>query len=146
MKFFLPLVLLVNISYLCYAQDNIYHKNWIDFNKNGKKDVYEDPTKTVDERVNDLVSQMTIEEKTNQTATLYGYGRVLKDEMPTAEWKSHDLAECRADHHADREVDDVATRDELLELADHSHRCALLLREESSPARLGYPKAGATQP
>lgn len=30
---------------------------------------------------------MTVAEKTNQTATLYGYGRVLKDEMPTSEWK-----------------------------------------------------------
>jgi beta-glucosidase len=31
---------------------------------------------------------MTLEEKTCQMATLYGYGRVLKDEMPTAEWKN----------------------------------------------------------
>ncbi|HTN19140.1 MAG TPA: glycoside hydrolase family 3 N-terminal domain-containing protein [Pelobium sp.] len=88
MKFFLSLVLLVNISYLCYAQDNIYHKNWIDFNKNGKKDVYEDVTQPLSKRIDDLLSQMTIVEKVNQTATLYGFGRVLKDEMPTAEWKN----------------------------------------------------------
>jgi len=25
------------------AQKNIYHKGWIDFNKNGKMDVFEDP-------------------------------------------------------------------------------------------------------
>jgi len=31
---------------------------------------------------------MTLEEKTCQMATLYGYGRVLKDEMPTANWKN----------------------------------------------------------
>src|SRR5687768_11136347 len=66
---------------------NIYHKNWIDFNKNGEKDIFEDPAQTVDKRVADLLSQMTLEEKTCQTATLYGYGRVLKDELPTPEWK-----------------------------------------------------------
>lgn len=67
---------------------NIYHKNWIDFNKNGEKDIFEDPAQTVDKRVADLLSQMTLEEKTCQTATLYGYGRVLKDELPTPEWKN----------------------------------------------------------
>ena len=34
-----------------------------DLNKNGKLDIYEDSRKPVDERVNDLISQMTIEEK-----------------------------------------------------------------------------------
>lgn len=67
---------------------NIYHKGWVDFNKNGKKDVFEDPSETIDARVRDLLSQMNLDEKTCQTATLYGYGRVLKDEMPTPEWKT----------------------------------------------------------
>jgi len=66
----------------------IYHKKWIDFNKNGKMDVYEDPTQPVEKRVADLLSQMTVDEKTCQTATLYGYGRVLKDQLPTPEWKN----------------------------------------------------------
>ncbi|MGZ3754411.1 MAG: glycoside hydrolase family 3 N-terminal domain-containing protein [Mucilaginibacter sp.] len=69
------------------AQRSIYHKGWIDFNKNGKMDVFEDPSQPVEARVADLLSQMSIDEKTCQTATLYGYGRVLKDEMPTPEWK-----------------------------------------------------------
>ena len=30
---------------------SIYHKGWIDFNKNGKMDVYEDPSSPIDERV-----------------------------------------------------------------------------------------------
>lgn len=34
-----------------------------DLNKNGKLDVYEDSRKTVDDRVSDLLSQMTLEEK-----------------------------------------------------------------------------------
>ncbi|TCC95874.1 beta-glucosidase [Pedobacter hiemivivus] len=67
---------------------NIYHKGWVDFNKNGKMDVFEDSSKPIDARVKDLLSQMNLEEKTCQTATLYGYGRVLKDEMPTPEWKT----------------------------------------------------------
>ena len=35
------------------ANDNksIYHKDWIDFNKNNTKDVYEDPTAPIDDRV-----------------------------------------------------------------------------------------------
>ncbi|NIG56060.1 glycoside hydrolase family 3 N-terminal domain-containing protein [Chitinophaga sp. Cy-1792] len=66
----------------------IYRNGWIDFNKNGKMDIFEDPSQTVDARVKDLLSQMTLDEKTCQMATLYGYGRVLKDEMPTPEWKN----------------------------------------------------------
>jgi beta-glucosidase len=66
---------------------NIYHAGWIDFNKNGKQDIFEDPTQPVDKRVEDLLSQMTVEEKTCQLATLYGYGNVLKDPAPTPEWK-----------------------------------------------------------
>lgn len=66
---------------------SIYHKDWIDLNKNGKKDIYEDPTVPVEVRIADLLSQMTIEEKTNQLATLYGYKRVAKDELPTPAWK-----------------------------------------------------------
>ena len=65
----------------------IYQKGWIDFNKNGKKDVYEDPAAPIDARIEDLLSQMTLDEKTCQMVTLYGYGRVLKDDLPTEEWK-----------------------------------------------------------
>jgi beta-glucosidase len=53
---------------------DIYKKNWIDFNKNGVKDVYEDPAAPIEARVADLLSQMTLEEKTCQMATLYGSG------------------------------------------------------------------------
>ncbi|MVN22808.1 glycoside hydrolase family 3 N-terminal domain-containing protein [Mucilaginibacter arboris] len=67
---------------------SIYQKGWIDFNKNGKKDVFEDPAEPVEKRVADLLSQMTLEEKTCQTATLYGYKRVLKEEMPAPSWKN----------------------------------------------------------
>ncbi len=67
---------------------SIYHDKWIDFNKNGKKDIFEDPQQNIDARVNDLLSQMNLDEKTCQMATLYGYKRVLKDQLPTPEWKN----------------------------------------------------------
>lgn len=88
-KLFLAILLLTAAGF-SQAQEtgkDIYHGTWIDFNKNGKQDVYEDPSEPVEKRVNDLLSQMTLEEKTCQTATLYGYGRVLKDKQPTPEWK-----------------------------------------------------------
>ncbi|PNS08714.1 glycoside hydrolase family 3 N-terminal domain-containing protein [Solilutibacter silvestris] len=65
----------------------IYHQGWIDLNKNGRKDVYEDPSAPIDARIDDLLSRMTPDEKTAQMVTLYGYGRVLDDELPTALWK-----------------------------------------------------------
>lgn len=61
---------------------------WIDFNKNGVMDVYEDSSASVEARVADLLARMTLEEKTCQLATLYGSGRVLKDAQPTASWKN----------------------------------------------------------
>ena len=68
--------------------DGIYHKGWIDFNKNGKMDLYENPKAPLEERVQDLLSQMTLEEKSCQMATLYGSGRVLKDALPQDNWKT----------------------------------------------------------
>src|SRR6266852_3404201 len=74
---------------------DIYHNGWIDLNKNGRMDVYEDPKAPIERRIDDLLSEMTLEEKTCQTATLYGVGRgrtgfepPLKDELPTPEWKN----------------------------------------------------------
>jgi beta-glucosidase len=82
------------IPYAATAQNaandrkDIYHDGWIDLNKNGRKDVYEDPKAPIDRRVEDLLRQMNLEEKTCQTATLYGYNRVLHDELPTPDWKN----------------------------------------------------------
>lgn len=78
-------------SGMCLAQtgrSSIYHKGWIDFNKNGVKDIYEDPSRSVEDRVEDLLSQMNMDEKTCQLTTLYGYKRVLADSLPTAQWKT----------------------------------------------------------
>ena len=76
-------------------KNKIYHDGWIDLNKNGRMDVYENPKAPIDKRIDDLLSQMTVDEKTCQTATLYGVGRgrtgaepPMKDELPTPEWKN----------------------------------------------------------
>jgi beta-glucosidase len=79
-----PLILVLSAFLLAFPQNKTYR----DLNKNGRMDVYENPKAPIDARVEDLLSQMTLEEKTCQTATLYGYKRVLQDELPTANWKN----------------------------------------------------------
>ena len=74
-------------AYYKPAKSEMYHKGWIDFNKTGIKDIYEAPAAILDARIENLLQQMTLEEKTCQMVTLYGYKRVLKDALPTPEWK-----------------------------------------------------------
>lgn len=105
-KFFHVVIMLSMVSFM-HAQQNdsripdkkdmityklpknkIYRDGWIDFNKNGKMDVYENPKASLVDRIEDLLNQMTIDEKTCQMVTLYGYKRVLDDDLPTPEWKN----------------------------------------------------------
>ncbi len=65
----------------------IYHDGWIDLNKNGKMDVYENPAAELDARIKDLIGQMTPEEKAVQLLTLYAYPSACKDKFPTLDWK-----------------------------------------------------------
>lgn len=87
----------------------IYKKGWIDFNKNGKKDIYEDPTQPIEKRVDDLISQMTPNEKSNQLATYYGYKKALKDSVPTANWTKMILKDgiANVDEHLNGEVKEL---------------------------------------
>ncbi len=48
-----------------------------DLNKNGKLDIYEDPRQPVDARVEDLLSQMTLEEK---AGTMFIHGSEINDD------------------------------------------------------------------
>ena len=66
----------------------IYRDGWIDLNKNGARDIYENPAAGLERRLDDLLARMTLEEKTCQLATLYGFNRVLKDQLPTPQWKN----------------------------------------------------------
>ena len=85
---FTLIILFFSFSYmLASSNKDIYYKDWIDFNKNNKKDIYEDPIRSHDERADNLVSQMSLEEKAAQLATLYGYGAVLQDRLPSEAWK-----------------------------------------------------------
>ncbi len=88
--FQIPVLLLILIigSGMKSPKDTIYKNGWIDFNKNGVKDIFEDPAQKVEDRVNNLISLMNVEEKTCQLTTLYGFSRVLEDELPNEKWKS----------------------------------------------------------
>lgn len=66
----------------------IYQEGWIDRNKNGTKDPYEDPSLPVEKRVADLIARMNMDEKTAQMGTIYGHKRILKDTHPTEKWKT----------------------------------------------------------
>ena len=78
-----PLELITN-----YPQEGtIYRDGWIDFNKSGIRDPFEDPQVDIEKRLDDLIGRMNLEEKTCQLATLYGYGRVLPDQLPQPSWK-----------------------------------------------------------
>ena len=70
------------------TRKDIYRDGWIDLNKNGVKDPYEDPTAPIEKRIDNLLSQMNLNEKTAQLVTLYGYNRVTPDYLPTTPWKT----------------------------------------------------------
>ena len=59
----LSLTLFINVSFAQISTASIYKEGWIDFNKNGKMDVFEDPKQPVEKRVEDLLSQMNLDEK-----------------------------------------------------------------------------------
>ena len=73
-------------SYPFVIKKDIYHERWIDLNKNGIMDPYENPRLSEDKRIDDLISRMDVNEKTAQLVTLYGYGAVLKYQQPTKAW------------------------------------------------------------
>jgi beta-glucosidase len=58
--------LLAGLTAVGADPSSIYHDGWIDLDKNGKKDIYEDPSQSVSRRVDDLMRRMTMEEKIGQ--------------------------------------------------------------------------------
>lgn len=66
MKFTLFAVCLFCAATVPAADTNIYHAGWIDLDKNGKKDAYEDSSRPVAKRVDDLLKRMTLDEKIGQ--------------------------------------------------------------------------------
>ena len=66
------------------AVPEIYHEGWIDFNKNGTKDVYEDSAQPVEKRVADLLGKMSLEEKIgqlHQSTRDKGAEKIYKDQI-----------------------------------------------------------------
>ena len=58
--------LLLTASALAAEPVSIYREGWIDLDKNGQPDIYENPSKPVAKRVTDLMKRMTLEEKIGQ--------------------------------------------------------------------------------
>jgi beta-glucosidase len=86
-KFFVITNFLLCVTVIFGKEISIYHNDWNDLNKNGQMDPYENPKLPDSVRIDDLLSRMNLAEKTCQLTTLYGYGNVLEDELPTEEWK-----------------------------------------------------------
>ncbi len=65
-KLIFSLPVIASIAIFCIGYKNYPSKHagsFRDLNKNGKMDVYEDTKQPFDARINDLLKQMTIEEK-----------------------------------------------------------------------------------
>ena len=65
---FAALFLSLLVASIAFAADtnSIYHGGWIDLDKNGTEDVYEDPSQPVAKRVDNLLKRMTLDEKIGQ--------------------------------------------------------------------------------
>jgi beta-glucosidase len=116
---------------------SIYHDGWIDFNKNGKKDLYEDPAQDIDSRVEDLLSQMTMEEKTMQMVTLYGYHRVAKDQLPVPDWKEEIWKDGLAN--IDEHCNGVVESDYMYPYSKHVYALNTVQKFFVEETRLGIP-------
>jgi beta-glucosidase len=137
-------VLLLLLSGLSFQQQPpIYHTHWIDLNKNGKKDVYEDATAPIAQRVKDLLTKMNTDEKTMQMVTLYGWKRVLKDSLPTPEWKSKIWKDgiANIDEHLNGFINFKKTNEDLLVTDIEKHVWAMneVQRFFIEQTRLGIP-------
>ena len=73
-RLFAWMALLIIVSFKPLT--SIYKDGWIDLNKNGKKDIYEDPTQSINARTANLLSQMTLEEKSR-----YSHRRKAVDKL-----------------------------------------------------------------
>lgn len=76
--------LFAGLAAVAAVPPSIYHDGWIDLNKDGKKEIYEDPAQPIPKRVNDLLKRMTLEEKLGQlweTDTQTNSDVVMRDQL-----------------------------------------------------------------
>jgi beta-glucosidase len=67
MKFTAPFICLLAAFVAAAADTNsIYHSGWIDLDKSGRKDIYEDSARPIQKRVENLLNRMTLGEKIGQ--------------------------------------------------------------------------------
>lgn len=69
----LTFIQLKGADYVKLREDKKTGVSYYDLNKNGRLDIYENPAFTIQERVSDLLSQMTLEEKIGQMLTSLGW-------------------------------------------------------------------------
>ncbi len=117
--------------------DGIYHEGWIDRNKNGEMDPYENPELPIELRVVDLLTRMTMEEKTCQMGTIYGYKRVLKTTHPTPEWKNRVWKDGVAN--IDEHANGVRGVNEMTGHVEHGELLNEIQRWFAEEPRLGIP-------
>ncbi len=115
----------------------IYREGWIDRNKNGRMDPYENPGLAVEERVVDLLSRMTLEEKTCQMGTIYGYKRILQTPHPTEKWKARVWKDGVAN--IDEHANGVHGAMEMTGLREHGELLNEIQRWFIEETRLGIP-------
>ncbi len=119
------------------AAQDIYRDGWIDRNKNGTMDPYENPALPVQQRIDDLIARMTVEEKTCQMATIYGYHRVLEAPTPTAEWKTRVWKDGVAN--IDEHCNGVRGEKEFVGHVEHGELLNEIQRWFAEETRLGVP-------
>jgi beta-glucosidase len=67
MRFIASFICLLAAFVVSAADSNsIYRSGWIDLDKNGRREIYEDPAQPVAKRVENLLNRMTLEEKIGQ--------------------------------------------------------------------------------
>lgn len=115
----------------------IYQDGWIDRNKNGEKDPYENPELSTDERIADLVGQMNMDEKTAQMGTIYGYKRILKDTHPTEKWKERVWKDGIGN--IDEHCNGVRGEQDMIGHAEHAELLNIIQRWFAEETRLGIP-------
>jgi beta-glucosidase len=67
---FVTFIACLSVAFIASAAPVVVHdagrEGWNDLNRNGTRDVYEDPSQPVEKRVADLLAQMTLDEKIGQ--------------------------------------------------------------------------------
>ena len=131
--------LLITNSFVAAQEkkSELYHDTWIDRNKNGKQDPYENPELSVDERIADLLGQMNMDEKTAQMGTIYGFKRILKDPRPTEKWKTRVWKDGIGN--IDEHCNGVRYFDENVEHVNHCNVLNEIQRWFIEETRLGIP-------